>query len=101
MYRLVLQDELGKELERLPDTPYDLQAILPTYGETGFPLLGYINPYGDTIFSSYQMKPFRAEWSQVFSRARNERDRELVLAVDSLAEVCARRVHTYLRFEGD
>jgi hypothetical protein len=37
-----------------------LERLLP-FGDTSFPMLGFIDPYGNTLFSSVQMQLFIPE----------------------------------------
>jgi hypothetical protein len=56
-----------------------------------------IDPYGDTIFSRYQMVVGLPEL-EALQRQRHSPELEAVI---SLARRCANEVHTYLAFIGD
>jgi hypothetical protein len=76
---------------------YLTSAHLPTYDDSSYPYLRLIDPYGDTIFSRYQMVVGLPEL-EALQRQRHSPELEAVI---SLARRCANEVHTYLAFIGD
>ena len=96
---VLLQNERGDELQRAPEPLDVIERLLPVE-EEAFPYLSYLDPYGNTIFSRTQMKPFLAEWRRLYEREPSETQRRLLRDVEELAEECARTVHTYVRFVG-
>jgi hypothetical protein len=70
---------------------------VPDYDDSRYPYLRLIDPYGDTIFSRYQMVAVLPELETLL-RERRLPEIEAVLA---LARRCADEVHTYLAFLGD
>lgn len=96
-----LQDELGGRIAGVDD-PRDLLAtLLPQVGDDAYPMLGSIDPYGDTTFNNLQMRRFLAEWDAVSQKARTTEEQFLVSAIESLAQRCRAEVHVYLKFIGD
>jgi len=57
---VILQNERGDELRRAPEPLDIIEQLLPVEDEA-FPYLSYLDPYGNTIFSRTQMKPFLAK----------------------------------------
>ena len=98
-YIVVLQNEHGDELQRAPEPLDIIEALLPLEDDA-FPYLSYLDLYGNTIFSRTQMKPFLVEWRRLYEREPSEAQRRLLRAVEDIAEVCAKTVHTYVRFIG-
>jgi hypothetical protein len=70
---------------------------VPDYDDSRYPYLRLIDPYGDTIFSGYQMVAVVPELETLM----NERRSPEIEAVLALARRCADEVHTYLAFLGD
>src|SRR6187200_1518446 len=96
---VLLQNERGDELQRAPE-PLDIIEPLVPVEDEAFPYLSYLDPYGSTIFSRTQMKPFLAEWRRLYEREPSDAQRRLLGSVEEIAEVCARTVHTFVRFIG-
>jgi hypothetical protein len=102
----VLRDEGGTQLRDLSDpaggtfdTAGDFDALIPPADGTGFRLLGYIDPYGDTIFNQIQMHDLLADIDRLApSTAIAERG---IARLRRLAETCRDGVHLYLCFIGD
>jgi hypothetical protein len=68
-----------------------------------FPMLGHIDPYGDTVFNVFQMREMLAELDRVCSRLADDGiDRPPVLEeIRRLCDVGQRHPHQYLWFIGD
>jgi hypothetical protein len=96
---VVLQNERGDELRRAAEPLDVIEPLLPVEDEA-FPYLGYLDPYGNTIFNRTQMKPLLAEWRRLYEREPSEAQRRLLRDVEDLAEACSRTVHAYIRFIG-
>ncbi len=74
----------------------DVGFALPDFEDARYPMLRLIDPYGDTVFNSYQMTGLIPELA-----ARLEETNHQVLAqVIELAERCRMR-RSYLVFLGD
>jgi L-rhamnose mutarotase len=65
---------------------------------SGFKLLGYLDPYGDTYFNQYQMKDFLADWAKL---TPSSEQREQWQVVHDMATRCRDEAHLYVRFIGD
>jgi hypothetical protein len=66
-----------------------------------FPLLRYIDPWGNTVFNSLQIDDFIVEWNGVKERALllgQSRQWETIL---KMAEKSKEEPHLYLWFQGD
>ena len=70
---------------------------LPDIDDSRYPYLRLIDPYGDTVFSRYQMVSVLPE----LERWATERPSANVDAAVQLARKCRDEVHTYLWFIGD
>ena len=89
-----LQDERGK-----PVVPADAEIDFETIpADTGFRLLGYIDPYGNTYFNQIQMEDFLADWDKLQPSGEQ---REQWKLVRNMAALCNAEAHLYLRFIGD
>jgi hypothetical protein len=77
-----------------------LERLLP-FGDTSFPMLGYIDPYGDTLFSGVQMQLFIPEWDRLMQNVTDKDNTEFLFKVRQMAEKCMSKPHTFLRFVGD
>ena len=77
-----------------------LNRLLPL-GDSSFPLLGFIDPYGDTIFNGVQMQLFLQEWDRLLKKTVNEDYLHLLRQIRSSAERCESGTHLYVRFIGD
>jgi hypothetical protein len=96
-----LQDELGSRLDGVDDPKELLSGLLPSVGDDAYPMLGSIDPYGDTVFNNLQMRRFLAEWAMLLRNARAAEEQLLVSTIESLARRCRDEVHVYLKFIGD
>lgn len=73
--------------------------ILPLEDET-FPIIGYIDPDNDTVFTSAQMIPFLKEWSSIELRAGEVGRTDVWRDILRLVSRCAGDIDLYLRFVG-
>jgi len=78
-----------------------LDRVLPVFEDASFPLLRFIDLYGDTIFNGNQMHGFLPEWDRLIHGVGDEDDRKFLLRVREMAEKCKKEPHTFLRFIGD
>jgi|SRR5580704_12005821 hypothetical protein len=95
---VVLQTENGKIRRRVIDTSKGLNWILPI-DNPSFPLLQFVDPYGDTIFNEKQTRHLIEELKTVIATAANPEERALLEQVKDLAEQID--THLYLWFVGD
>jgi hypothetical protein len=77
-----------------------LELLLP-FGDTSFPMLGFIDPYGNTLFNSAQMQLFIPEWDRLMRNVTDQEDLRFLQKVREMAESCKAKPHTFLRFVGD
>ena len=87
------------DLFELPARP-DLflkERDLPDWDDLSYRYLRLIDPYGNTLFSHYQMDAVLPE----IERLAHERRATQAPALLQLARRCASTLHTYLWFVGD
>jgi len=96
-----LQDESGGILSSAADPKNLLANLLPPLLDKSSRMLGYIDPYGDTIFNNLQINQFLEEWAPVSSKAQTPEERELVSGIEAMAKRVRDEVHLYLKFVGD
>jgi hypothetical protein len=96
-----VQDEFGATLSTTTDPKNLLTYLLPEFGDTAYPMLGCIDPYGDTTFNRPQIALFLAEWIAVSLRAKTIEEKELASCIESMAQRVRDNVHLYLKFIGD
>jgi hypothetical protein len=94
-----LRDAQGRVLDRLAHDSEALAQILPPVGDPRFPMLGFIDPYGDTIFSSLQMRALIPEVEHLYSDG--SAPIPVLRRLRELADECAAGVHVFLVFIGD
>ena len=97
---VVLKDRSGRVLMRLTRSYIPLVSWVD---RTEYPILGHIDPYGNTIYNRGQMETLMAELERVW-RASLDADDGAKAAIDGLRDVCAeglKRPHRYLWFLGD
>jgi hypothetical protein len=96
-----LQDEWGGILGSTADPRNLLASLLPPVLDKSSLMLGHIDPYANTTFNNLQISQFLVEWAGVSSRARTAEKRELVSAIEAMAQRVRDEVHLYLKFIGD
>jgi len=96
-----LRSRSGETLRRTGESPPHAVFPAPSLDDASFPLLRLVDPYGDTLFSSYQMRGIRPEIRVLRERATSDRQRKLLGEVDELAALCEASPHTFLVFVGD
>ena len=69
--------------------------------DNSFPLLRYVDPYGNTVFNHLQMPQLLEEIDLLIGRCADEESKGLLENVRELAEKCRKSNHLYLRFRGD
>jgi hypothetical protein len=96
---VVLKDEAGNVLARMP-RPY--VPLLSGEALPEYPMLGHIDPYGNTIYNRGQMRTLRTELGRLTDSAELSNTSNDV--VQQLLAICAeglQRPHRYLWFVGD
>ena len=97
---VVLQDIHGKRIQELEPPGGLLDRLLPIEDHR-FPMLRYVDPYGNTIFNGGQMCPVLEELDRVAARVSGKAEKEILATLRELAIYCRDHPHTYLRFIGD
>jgi len=98
--KVVLQDIRGCATDQVLDPNCLLQRIWPI-ADGSFPLLQYIDPYGNTIFNQVQMGQVLKEL-EILSSKTNEGDETLLVSkVRTIAQRCRDNPRAHLRFVGD
>jgi hypothetical protein len=99
--KVILQNIDGsRRLRSVVDSEGGLNRCLPV-GDDSFPLLQYVDPYGDTVFNPRQMAQVLIELELLINRCTDGQLRTLLEHVRELAEECQAAPHLYLRFNGD
>jgi hypothetical protein len=95
-----LQTIHEKKLDQVNDMDYCLAEVWPT-ADPKFPLLQYIDPYGNAIFNGLQMSQLKKEIASLKEVAITDEQVDLLNKISDLAERCRQQTHTFLRFRGD
>src|SRR5512135_69782 len=95
---IVLQTEWGARVDSVVDPQDYLSLLLPQVDDENHPMLAGIDPYGNTIFNTIQMRRFLLEWKDVTAKASTVEERELIARIEEFAIRCRDEVHLYLRF---
>jgi len=98
-FAILLEDERGEVIDQIADTEGGVSRLV--IRRTVSPLLGSIDPYGDTVFNRLQVGRLLGEWVEIESLAATDFERQLCGAARRLFERAAREVHLYVRFVGD
>ena len=98
--KVALQTIHGKELGMVSKTYGVLDRMLPI-GDPRFPMLRYIDPYGNTIFNGQQMYPLLEELDRLAEEFSSVEETDLLAHVRELAVHCRDHPHEFLRFIGD
>lgn len=96
-----LEDKEGKTIEEAPDLENVLSRVLPSWDDTSFHLLRYIDPWGDTMFNHLQMDELVEELRRIREKTANEVERTFISKVGTMALRCKDGEHLYLKFLGD
>jgi|ERR1700719_3050552 ubiquinone biosynthesis protein UbiJ len=100
--KVALQTIDNKKLEQIVPNALEttINDFLP-FGDPAYPMLQYIDEYGDTIFNGLQMRGFFDEWDRLSHTLADLNQRKVALEIRGLAEKCQKNPHTFLRFIGD
>ncbi len=96
-WNVQLEDESGKVLAQV----VAVSGFLPAFGNEGFPMLRFVDPWGDTVFNRDQLTPVMEEWARLREAAEKAGQLDEWEAVERLARRCQSEVHTYIKFVGD
>ncbi len=94
-------DEDGHRAELLSDPKNLLHRLLPPFSDRSFPLLRFVDWYGNTIFNRMQVEELLGEWRRLYERAQSDEERQILGQIEALARRCLEEPHLYLKFEGD
>ena len=97
---IALEDASGRTVKEAHDTH---SVLLRLEREDGgdFICLRYIDPWGDTVFNTLQMKPFLAELERIMSHTQREWELSVLRDIRRLARQCDTEIGLYLKFYGD
>jgi hypothetical protein len=95
-----LEDENGYEVGFIPETRL-LNSLIPNLDDDRFELLGYVDPYGDTIFSWTQAESLIRDLQRAKEKAASEEALALIDQIILLASRAAQQGDLYLKFCGD
>jgi hypothetical protein len=98
--KVAFQNIDGKKYKEIFPSNALLNEVLP-FEDSSFPLLGWIDPYSNTIFNTNQMRPLVRELDHLAQTLSNEEEKELVAKIREIATECQGKPQTYLRFIGD
>jgi hypothetical protein len=90
----------GKKKEVLSDPEGRLSAVWPI-GDSSFPLLQYVNPYGVTTFGTTQAIQVQKELRVLIDKATDEDQRRLLVRILDFAVQVGQHPHWFLWFSGD
>jgi hypothetical protein len=93
-----LEGEEGYEVAFIEETDL-LRPLIPSLDEEGYELLGYVDPYGDTIFNWAQAPLLINDLERAkVSKARSVEAVDLLERIIQLAHQCAEQPYLYLKF---
>jgi hypothetical protein len=98
--KVVLQTLQGKRLDEAIPPRGALNRLLPSHDDVSFPLLRFVDPYGNTFFNGNQMYGLLTEWDALEQKAGDD-ESEFMKKVRAMGETCKKTPHTFLRFIGD
>ncbi len=98
--KVALQTIHGKEFGLVTNTGGLLDRVLPIE-DPRFPMMRYIDPYGNTIFNGVQMYPLLEELDRLIEETSSPDGKRLLAQIRELAIQCRDHPHQFLRFIGD
>lgn len=98
--KIYLQSIDGRKESQVYDLYYSLTKLWPI-ADPSFPLLQYIDPYGNVVFNGSQALQVINELKLLMSKASSDEQKKVLADVIDLAMRCKNAPHTYLRFRGD
>jgi hypothetical protein len=96
---VLLRAESGHVEGSIVEGNVELTRALPPFGDPDFPMLGLVDPYGDTIFNGLQMRSVIPEIQRLKKLTPNPP--AVLDELEDLADLCANGIHLYLVFVGD
>lgn len=98
--RVALQSIDGRKYGEVTGHGGVLDRVLPI-GDPRYPMLRYVDPYGNTFFNGMQMYPVLEELDRLAGEHSSEDARKVLEQIRELAIQCRDHPHLYLRFAGD
>ncbi|MBC7920709.1 MAG: hypothetical protein H7Z75_06415 [Ferruginibacter sp.] len=92
-----LEDDEGFEVGYAEDHDL-LRPLIPGLDDEEYQLMGYVDPYGDTIFTFAQAAVLADELERAKVNARTPETVTLLDRIIELARQCAQQPHLYLKF---
>jgi hypothetical protein len=96
-----LIDASGRTLGEILDSERKLEGALPSENDERFPLLRFVDSYGDTVFNRLQAGHVRQEVERLQQVTGDPAVKQLMEELLQLANECAAAPHRYLKFLGD
>jgi len=94
----VVQDENGNQIGERVDLLTDL---IPDLQDSRFICLRFVDPYGDTVFNCLQVQAILDDLRLLRTTAKiNEQQSQIIHRIETLAGVCQKSPHLYLKFIG-
>jgi hypothetical protein len=95
-----LEDQDGYEVACIEETLL-LNPLLPSLDDDTYELLGYVDPYGVTIFNWMQASVLSKDLLRVRAKAQSVETVALLDTIIALADKAMAEGHLYLKFSGD
>jgi hypothetical protein len=95
-----LQNLKGEKEDQVFDLHNSLARLWPI-SDPSFPLLQYIDPYGNVIFNGMQMPEVRKELELLVEKSSSDEQKTVLRRIHDLAVRCQDHPHKFLRFRGD
>jgi hypothetical protein len=96
-----LEGENGNCIEEVIDDPHLIQNHWNEIKEFSSRCICFIDWYGDTVFNNMQMDSFIEEWHKLGEVVTRKDEKDIIDAVEKIANKCKKGVHLYLKFYGD
>ena len=98
--KVALQNIDGKKYREVAPAMGALNELLPI-DDPRYPMLRYVDPYGNTIFNGLQMYPLLEELKKLAEECPTDPGKEIIGQICELAIHCRDHPHTFVRFIGD
>ncbi|MFZ1081886.1 MAG: hypothetical protein WAO19_08170 [Candidatus Kryptoniota bacterium] len=95
-----LEDERGKKLDGILDEKMILPKLIP-YFDPAFPLIRYIDLYGNTVFNQVQLPEVISELRKLSENIQIDEHRQFLDRIIEFISDAQNRVHLYIKFYGD
>ena len=97
---IVRETEGGADLQRVDDVEDVIIELIGRVGRERLRLLGYVDPYGDTVFNQLQCADVLGDVEKL-GEVASPHQRQLLAQVRELVQRCKREVHEYVKLYGD